>query len=232
VTLSIADTVTSLVIQFGMLVWLGALTLALPAVALHAKRTRDAIVAAQRGRANPLNLPPLPPGYVFHAERPAPPNATPTPPTGTPLPTARRPGDLVAPAPTIAGDTVRDWLKYYTLGKVDWTTAVDELYRRAAADPSIASYFTGVDLDTVKRHFVAFMVMVTSKGLTADAVRRMSVAHAAVRNEAGLEITGMIYDRVIDVLVAILTGAGVPDEAINQLKRVVDPLRAAIVVTE
>ena len=231
-TLSIADTVTSLVIQFGMLLWLGALTLVVVAVALHAKRTRDALVAAQRGLTNLLNLPPLPPAPQVRVERRDHSNAVPTPPAGTPLPTPRRPGDLVAPVPTIAGDTVRDWLTYYTLGKVDWTGAVDELYRRAAADPSIASYFAGVDLDTVKRHFVAFMVMVTSKGLTADAVRRMSVAHAAVRNEAGLEITGMIYDRIIDVLVAILTEAGVPDEAINQLKRVVDPLRAAIVVTE
>jgi hypothetical protein len=219
-----------LVIQFGMLLWLGALTLVVMAVALHAKRTRDAIVAAQRGRANPLNLPPQYPVRVEQRDRR--PNAVPTPPAGTPLPTPRRPSDLVAPAPTINGDTVRDWLKYYTLGKTDWVAAVDELYIRAAADPSIASYFAGVKLDAVKRHFVAFMVMVTSRGLTADAVRRMSVAHAQVRNEAGVEITGMIYDRIVDVLVTILAEAGVPDDAINQLKRVVDPLRAAIVVTE
>jgi truncated hemoglobin YjbI len=231
VTSSFVDTVTPILIQFGMLLWLGALTLVVTAVAVHTKRTRDAIVAAQRGRANVLNLPPMP-RYPIRVEQRRHPNAVPTPPAGTPLPTPRRPTDLVAPAPTINGDTVRDWLKYYTLGKTDWVAAVDELYNRAAADPSVASYFIDVKLESVKRHFVAFMVMVTSTGLTADAVRRMSVAHAEVRNEAGVEITGMIYDRVIDALVTILAEAGVPDNAINQLRRVVDPLRAAIVVTE
>jgi hypothetical protein len=221
----------NLVIQFWVLIWLGLLTPAVWAVWLHAKRTRDAIVDAQRGLANRLKIPPLPP-RANRVEQRNHPNAIPTPPAGTPLPAPRRPTDLVAPAPKVGDDTVRDWLKYYTRGKTDWVTAVDELYRRAAADPGIASYFAGVEMVALQRHFVAFMVMVTSKGLTADAVRRMSVAHANVTNASGLEITGMIYDRVIDVLASILIEAGVPDDAINQLSRVINPLRAAIVVSE
>ena len=60
----------------------------------------------------------------------------------------------------------------------------------------------------------------------------MTLAHAPVRNADGVPITGAVYDQVVDILVAVLADHGVPDRAINELARLVDPLRAAIVVTE
>ena len=61
------------------------------------------------------------------------------------------------------------------------------------------------------------MAMVTGQGLTARAVQRMIVAHAAVRTPDGAPITGEFYDQVVTILVEVLTEHGVPDHAINQL---------------
>ena len=56
--------------------------------------------------------------------------------------------------------------------------------------------------------------------------------HAEIVNAGGQPITGVIYDRVVDTLVGVLVDAGVPDAAINELARVINPVRAAIVVVE
>jgi hypothetical protein len=116
--------------------------------------------------------------------------------------------------------------------RTSWDEVVAEFYRRAASYPHIAAYFTGVDLDQLQRHFTATMVLVTNSGLTARAVQRMTIAHAAVRTPAGAPITGEVYDQVVAILVEVLVEHGVPDHAITGLARVIDPLRAAIVVTE
>ena len=58
----------------------------------------------------------------------------------------RGPDDVVAPPPTVRGDTVRDWLRYYTNREHLWDDVVAEFYARAADDPLVAPYFTGVDL--------------------------------------------------------------------------------------
>lgn len=76
------------------------------------------------------------------------------------------------------------------------------------------------------------MVMVTSTGLTMRAVAAMTQHHAKIVNEQGQPITGAIYDRVVDTLVSVLVDAGVPDSAINDLARVITPLRSAIVTIQ
>jgi truncated hemoglobin YjbI len=227
-----------LLVHYFLLLWLGSLSLLLVAVFLHAKRTRDAVIASWRGLSNGLDLPPAAPITpvrfgTTRRELARPENALPTPPRGEPAPSATGPDDLIAAPPTTAqGDTVRDWLKYYTHREGAWTHVVAEFYNRAARDPAIASYFVSIEMERLQQHFVATMVMVTSRGLTAGGIRAMALAHGQVRNEAGLPITGVIYDRVVATLVAVLVDFGVPDDAINELRRVVNPLRSAIVATE
>jgi hemoglobin len=227
-----------LLIQYGMLLWLGSLSLLLVVVFRHAKRTRDAVIASWRGLPNGMGLTPTAPSapVQFGTVRRQPArseNALPTPPRGQRAQSAGRPDDLVAGPPrTAQGDTVRDWLKYYTRREGAWTHVVAEFYSRATRDPAIASYFVGVDRERLQQHFVATMVMVTSRGLTAGGIRAMALAHNQVRNEAGQPITGEIYDRVVDTLVGVLVDFGVPGDAITELRRVVHPLRSAIVATE
>ena len=204
-----AGDVTALsVFQFLTMCWMAALTIGLVAVVRLSRSTRDAVVTA------------------FRHESP-PPAATEN--TSDPV---RGPNDVVAAPPTVRGDTVRDWLRYYTHREGSWERVVTEFYRRAAADPAVAPYFAGADIERLQRHFVATMVMVTNSGLTARAVQSMTVAHAAVRTPDGVPITGAVFDRVVDVLVTVLSEHGVPDAALNELARVVDPLRAAIVAVE
>jgi hemoglobin len=126
-------------------------------------------------------------------------------------------------------DSVRDWLCHYTHGRKTWGDAVAEFYRRAAADQQIASYFHGVDLPELQRHFTAAIVIVTSKGLTAKTVVRMAERHRSIRDRDGRPITGDVYDKVVGVLVSVLRDMHVPDAALAELGDVVAPLRAAIV---
>ena len=55
----------------------------------------------------------------------------------------------------------------------------------------------------------------------------MTIAHSDVRNEAGIPITGPVYDSAVDVLVTVVAEHGVPDSAINELKKVIDPPHAS-----
>ena len=216
------------VIQFLLLLWAAGLSLCLALVAGHTRTTRRTVLAAFRCQPNALRLPPHPAPAAVTGE-----NARSTPPPGGPdTRPVRGPNDLVAAPPTVRGDTVRDWLLYYTDRRHSWNDVVAEFHHRATSYPAIASYFVGVDLARLQRHFVAALVMVTSTGLTARTVQAMTLAHGPVRNADGVPITGAVYDQVVDVLVAVLADHGVPDPAITELARVIDPLRAAIVVTE
>ena len=221
---------TLFVIQFATLLWAAALSLGLALVAVHTRATRRAVLAAFRGDPNTLRLPPRPlPASALEVAHG---NAVPAPPSGLSAARVRGPDDVVAPPPTVRGDTVRDWLRHYTNHEHAWNGVVAEFYRRAASYPAVASYFAGVDMPRLQRHFVAALVVVTSNGLTARTVRAMTVAHAPVRNRDGVPITGAVYDQVVDVLVEVLVEHGVPGPAIDELARVIDPLRAAIVAAE
>jgi len=222
--------VSPLVVQFLMLMWLGVLSLLVVAIFRRARRTRTSMA---RLRSSPTPARPRPAGPARWAAG-LPVNAAPTSPRGLPpAPPARGPDELIAPPLTTdEGDTVRNWLRHHSRRDLTWGHVVTAFYQRAAADPQIASYFVGVDMERLQRHFVATLVMITSRGLTAGAVRAMTLAHGSIRDTAGHPITGEVYDKVITTLVTILAENGVPADAINDLAGLVAPLRSAIVATE
>ena len=121
-----------------------------------------------------------------------------------------------------------DWLRKEA-GDGVWAEIVAEMYAQAAAVPMVASYFGGVDLPGLEKHFLAALVMVTSRGMTVGTVRRMRSAHIPVRNEQGEPINGAAYDAVVATLAGILLARGVPQETLGQVGALVAPLREVIV---
>lgn len=146
----------------------------------------------------------------------------------TPAQTHQLPDQQLS-APPRRPDTARDWLTHYTGGNVTWPQVVREFYTAAAADPDVASYFAGVDMERLQKHFTAAITIVTREGVTAGTRAAMVRAHTGVINQRGMRITGNVYDKVITVLVDILTRHDVPSSAIGELARTVAPLRVAIV---
>jgi hypothetical protein len=92
----------------------------------------------------------------------------------------------------------------------------------------VFSYFHGVDLEQLQRHFTSALLIVTHAGASRATVDYVAGKHADVRNAVGVPITGDIYDAVVATLVGVLGEAGVPDYALNQLATTVEPFRAAI----
>lgn len=212
-----------LLIQFVMLLWLGDLTVTLLAVVAHARRTRVVVARAFAHNAGVRRFDFDAPLTMATRSRG---NEVPTGPQPV-VPPPRSDREIVAAPPTVRGvggdPTVRDWLKYHSHRDLDWMTVVHEFYLRAAADPRIGPYFVG--------HFTAAMIMVTCDGVTVGGLRSMARVHRGVTDTAGDPITGDVYDRTVNLLVEVLAGHGVPDDAINDLARVVAPLREAIVTT-
>jgi hypothetical protein len=140
---------------------------------------------------------------------------------------------VLASAPTVPptddGLVLYDWLRKEA-GDGVWEEIVTEMYDRAAAVPMVASYFGGVDLAELQRHFLAALVMLTGRGLTVGAVRRMGNAHLPVHNESGQPISGDAYDAVVATLAGILLARGVPRDTMGQVGALVEPLREVIVV--
>jgi hemoglobin len=148
------------------------------------------------------------------------------------LPALEDPERVVAEPPSVGGDTIRDWLLYHTLGRYRWSDAVAEFYARAAADPQIAAYFYGVDMERLQRHFTRAMITLTQDGLKQGKLTSLAKIHAQVQTPDGAPITHEVYDKVITVLVGILQEWGVPDDAIRELAGVIEPLRGAIVAPD
>lgn len=128
------------------------------------------------------------------------------------------------------GTTLRDWLRYKS-GDNAWHEVVADFYDAAAADPEVASYFHGVDMDALQRHFLASIVMVTGHGVSVGVVRRMRLAHDEVVNAEGKPINEAIWDKVVSALAGVLTARGVPGSAIGELAATIEPIKAAVVVT-
>ncbi|MGF1653619.1 MAG: hypothetical protein ACFCUP_09935 [Actinomycetales bacterium] len=142
---------------------------------------------------------------------------------------------LLVPAPTVTTRDGRvvplaDWLRRETGRDGVWAEVVTQFYARAAAAPAVADYFTGIDMDRLHRHFLAALVMVTSRGVTVGTVRRMSTAHAHVRDSAGRPVTADIWTAVLATLTGILTEHRVPPTTLTHLAAALAPLRPAIVV--
>jgi hemoglobin len=110
-------------------------------------------------------------------------------------------------------------------GRPAVSAAVDGLYERLLADPLLAPYFDGTDMERLKRHMRAFMAVALG-GADLYAGRDMHSAHA------GLGVTDDAFDRVVTHLVATLASLGLPGETIAAIGAKVAPLRAQIVTVE
>jgi hemoglobin len=100
--------------------------------------------------------------------------------------------------------------------------AVDDFYTRVLADPQLAPFFTGTDMNRLKAHQRSFIAAAIG-GPEIFAGRDMAAAHA------GLGVSDADFDAVVGHLVATLTGLGVPAETIGQIGSVLTPLRDDIV---
>lgn len=115
------------------------------------------------------------------------------------------------PAPMVGPDTLKQWLVHrYNRDNV-WSSVVDDFYVRAASHHKVRPYFEGRDLDTIKKKFLATILIVTDKGVSEPA------AAALVKRHAHLGITGEAYDATIEALVITLDSYGVRDETISQM---------------
>jgi len=110
-------------------------------------------------------------------------------------------------------------------GKPADLAAVDGLYERLLADPVIAPYFAGTDMNRQKHHRSAFMAAALG-GADVYAGRDMPGAHA------DLGVTHDVFDRVVDHLVDTLVALGVPGEIIQAIGDKLAPLRDQIVTME
>jgi len=102
------------------------------------------------------------------------------------------------------------------------SAAVGDFYRRVLADPELAGYFTGVDVDRVKTHQRMFIAAALG-GPAAYRGRPIREAHA------GLHIGDADFDRVVSHLVATLTSLGISGRIIDMVADVLGPLREQIV---
>lgn len=143
---------------------------------------------------------------------------------------------LLVPPPVVLGRdgrevVLRDWLRHeHPTNDHVWPDVVADFYRRAARDPEVAAYFRSVDMESLQRHFLSTLLMVSGNGITVGAVQQMQERHADVRNHRGEPILGPIFERTVQDLLAVLRDYGVPQETMPQVFAVLEPLRAAIVV--
>jgi hemoglobin len=100
--------------------------------------------------------------------------------------------------------------------------AVDDFYERVMGDPSLVSYFDGVDMARLKGHQRAFIAAAIG-GPEVYTGQSMDEAHA------GLDITAEAFGRVVDHLVATLTSLGVDNETIGSIGAALAPLQDQIV---
>jgi hemoglobin len=102
--------------------------------------------------------------------------------------------------------------------------AVDRLYERLVADPELAPYFAGRDVDRLARHMRPFIAAALG-GPEIYRGRDMTAAHA------GLGITGEHFDRTVGHVAAVLSGLGVGETLIAAIGATLAPLRDAVVQT-
>ena len=100
--------------------------------------------------------------------------------------------------------------------------AVDGFYTRVLADPQLAPFFAGVDLQHLKAHQRAFIAAAIG-GSGVYQGRDMAAAHA------GMGITDADFDAVVAHLAGTLAGLGVPEETIGRIGGALAPLRGDIV---
>ena len=101
-------------------------------------------------------------------------------------------------------------------------SAVEIFYARITDDPSLASWFEGIELTRLKAHQRAFLTVCLG-GPELYSGRSMRHAHA------GLAITNDAFSAALAHLSEALTAAGVDASVRDQAVRRFEPLRAVIV---
>jgi hemoglobin len=102
-------------------------------------------------------------------------------------------------------------------------TAVAVFYARVTADPELAPYFAGVDLDRLRSHQRAFL-MAALGGPEIFTGRPLEAAHA------GRGITDEHFDRLVDHLAATLGDLGGAPSDVAQVRERLDAMRTRVVV--
>ncbi|HLH85102.1 MAG TPA: group 1 truncated hemoglobin [Trebonia sp.] len=100
--------------------------------------------------------------------------------------------------------------------------AVDDFYARVLADPRLAPFFSGTDMNRLKAHQRSFIAAAIG-GPEVFSGRDMASAHA------GLGIADADFDAVVGHLVGTLSGLGVPADVTGQIGSALAPLRPDIV---
>jgi hemoglobin len=112
---------------------------------------------------------------------------------------------------------------YEALGGEDGIRgAVQGFYERVLADPDLAPYFAGVDMESLQRHQTDMLVTATG-GPRQYNGQDMAEAHS------GLDITEDAFDKVVGHLGATLKAAGADDDSIGAVVAALSPLRSSIV---
>jgi hemoglobin len=109
------------------------------------------------------------------------------------------------------------------IGGADAVEAVvDIFYDKVLADPELAGWFVGRDMDKLKYHQRLFVGQ--ALGATdAYTGRTVQTAHS------GLGITGEAFDRVVGHLAASLAEAGVDEATIGTIAQTLLPLKPEVV---
>jgi hemoglobin len=107
-------------------------------------------------------------------------------------------------------------------GEQGFHSIVDDFYRRVLADPTLAPFFSGVNMTALKEHQAAFLIMALG-GPNHYQGRDMDVAHA------GLKITSRDFYAVADHLVNALTAKAVDEDTIGEVVDRIEPLAQQIV---
>lgn len=99
---------------------------------------------------------------------------------------------------------------------------VDLFYGKVLADPELAGWFEGRDIDRLKRHQRLFVGQALGAAEPYPG-RTMQRAHS------GLGITGAAFDRVVGHLAAALAEAGVDEPTIGAIAEQLLPLKPDVV---
>lgn len=103
--------------------------------------------------------------------------------------------------------------------------AVSMFYDKVLADDLLAPFFEGRDMGRQQAHMRAFLAAALG-GPDVYAGRDMAAAHGDLR------ISGPVFDRVVDLLVATLEQLDVPADIIGAIGAKVTPLRDQIVTAD
>jgi hemoglobin len=100
--------------------------------------------------------------------------------------------------------------------------AVDLFYEKVLADPTLAPYFEGIDMDHLRAHQRAFLTAALG-GPEAYEGQAMADAHR------GRDITDAAFDQVAAHLSSTLTELGVDDDTVGTIIGKIAGLRGDVV---